>query len=588
MFLRRAIQTFTRQTAIQTPTRNPVAGSIEGGDWDLVDMRTGQMLTAGSYTDTGEPVTAEGAIGYHAWYRAISLIAQKSAAVPKLLYRQSENRKGSEEDREHKVFSLIHRKANTEQTAFQFWLQMAGHIASRGNGFAAIYRKPGAIPGTREISELIPMDPDKTHPIRKDGKLWYVCFPFGEQGQGFKFRSEEVLHFKGFGFDGLLGYPVWQIAANEIGLARAERRMQASRYRNSGRPSMILTSEGRLKPEAMNRLRSEWKSLYEGIDNAGKTIILTDGLKATPVSMTAEEMEQSGASQMSIAAISNYTGVPVSKLGGNKTYANVEQEDRAFINDGLDFYLNVQDDEAAAKLLTDEEREEQEMFIRSDREALIRPDIKTKFDLLRIGTAGRAILTPNEAREQIGYPPSDEKDADKLLTPLNMGMGGKKNDPTNPADDGPGRPAEDGSDEKSGGEDVDDDKLVAALAGAKEAARFALAHAATRMVKRIGQDAKRAAKSGNSFMAFISAIETNRQVFLSEFASAERITAAISEDNRPYKGEAADYLLLTLLNEWNSVAEQESAKTLAARVESLASDQLARLPQQVVNIFIEE
>lgn len=432
MFLSRAIE------ARRSEAR---AASSTGLIYDIGDMRTGRIISSALETETGEPVSAESAYWYHAWYRAICLIAQKCAAVPRYLYAPSTSRPGGRaRDETHPAYPLVAIQSNEEQTAFQFWLQMAGHVASRGNGYAWIWRESTVGPA----SELIPLDPDRTHAIRENGKLLYVCFPFGESGNGYKELASNILHFKGFGFDGLTGYPVWYIAAQEIGLARAERKLAASRFRNSGRPSMIIESARTLAVAVKNRIRDEWNKMYEGLSNAGKAAILDGGLKAVPISMTSEELGQAGAAAMSVQAISNYTGVPVSKLGGGKGFGSQEQEDRAFVNDGLSFFLNVLDDEATAKLIARIERD-RGYSVRSNLEALMRPDLTTKYNSLRTGTAGRPFIKPNEAREMLDLPPDNDPNSDKLLVPLNMGQGGPDNDPLNVSDPGPGKPSEDDS-----------------------------------------------------------------------------------------------------------------------------------------------
>ncbi len=512
-----------------------------------------------------EPQSGEAALSYHAWYRAIALIAQKVAAVPKHLLRRtgSPPNEGKERARDHTVYKLVNERANSEQTAFQFWLQMAGHVPSRGNGYAAIWRERGV------VTELIPMDPDRTYPVRYDGQLWYVVYPFGHQGDGIKIRPEDVLHFRGFGFDGICGYPVWSKAAEEIGLAKSQRKLEAARYKNSGRPAMLLQTDAKLNDATRERLRADWERMHVGLDNAGKTAILDNGLKATSVSMTAEDLEQAGATQMSIVAISNYTGVPVSKLGGGgRSYASQEQEDQAFVNDGLDFYFNVFEDEASSKLLTDEERAAG-YEVKANREALLRPATRDKFEVLRIATAGKPIMTQNEARKQIDLPPAEEEGADELGTPLNMGQGGIDNQPNDPASDGPGRPESEDPPPETGGE----------LA---EARRAAMVHATKKMVKRVAFHANRAAKDGSRFMAFVAELRVDhRAVFRSEFGPAEQVAGV-----KP--GEAADYLLETLILELNTVAGEATEKTLAAKVAALTADQAVRLPKELVHIFLED
>ena len=525
-----------------------------------------------------DPSSAEGALAYHAWYRAISLIAQKVAAVPKHLYRRTETAagEGKERARDHGVYRLVHERANEEQTAFQFWLQMAGHVPSRGNAYAAIYTVGG------KPVELIPMDPDRTYPVRKDGGLWYVVYPFGAEAgsKGIRLRSNEVLHFKGFGFDGLTGYPVWAKAAEEIGLARGQRKLEAARNKNSGRPAMLLQTDAKLDDKVKVRLREDWERMHVGLDNAGRTAILDNGLKAQSVSLSAEELGAAGATQMSITAISNYTGVPGSKLGATgRNYASQEQEDSAFVADGLDFYLNVFEDETSAKLLTTAERV-QGFEVKANREALLRPSIKDKFEVLRIATAGKPVMTQNEARKQIDLPPSEEEDADKLLTPLNMGQGGRANSPNDNADPGPGRP--EGSTAATRPTQPVRDRAV------RSAAETALKTSTKKLVKRVAFHAHRAARDAGKFVAFVDGIrEHHAAVFRSEFAAAEETATAATGSGKALTGQGAGWLLETLAAEFNAIANEATPKTLAASVAALVADQEVRLPKDIVHILLE-
>lgn len=564
MFLSRLLR--PRSPSSGTSRSEPGVAGQTGWWQPLIDA--GLIRLAGD----SEPASAEGALAYHAWYRAISLIAQKVASVPKHLYRRTvtDAGEGKERARDHAVYNLVNVRANAEQTAFQFWLQMAGHVPSRGNAYAAIYTVGG------RPAELIPMDPDRTYPVRKDGELWYVVYPFGAEpgAKGIRLRAKEVLHFRGFGFDGLVGYPVWAKAAEEIGLARGSTKLQGARYKNSGRPAMLLQTEAKLDDKAKKRLREDWERMHVGLDNAGRTAILDNGLKAQSVSMTAEDLDQSGAAQMSLTAIANYTGVPASKLGATgRNYASQEQEENAFVADGLDFYLNALEDEAGAKLLTDPERAAG-YEVKANREALLRPALRDKFEVLRIATAGKPVMTQNEARRMIDLPPSEEDDADKLLTPLNMGQGGSANKPVDNADPDPGRPA--------------GQKPPAPNPGMRTAAALALSTSAKKLVKRVAFHATRASKDPNKFLAFCGAIEAeHRGVFRAELLPAERACAIANRDSQPVDGQAADWLLASIANEFNAVAGEATAKTLEAKVASLTADQLVRLPKDAVHIFLE-
>lgn len=541
--------------ATRRPKTSSPAAAESGGWWQPFE-KAGLIQVS----DTGEPASAEGALAYHAWFRAISLIAQKVAAVPKHLLRRTSSAAGEGKDRarEHPVYGLVADRANAEQSAFQFWLQMAGHVASRGNGYAALWRVGG------RVTELIPMDPDRTHPVRAEGRLWYVVFPFGHEGDGIKLLSTEVLHFKGWGFDGLVGHPVWAKAKEEVALARGHQKMQSARYKNSGRPAMLLETDARLSDAAKVRLREDWERMHVGLDNAGKTAILDNGLKAKTVGMTAEELEQAGAAQMSLVAISNYTGVPVSKLGGSgRSYASQEQEDQAFINDGLDFWLNVLEDETGVKLLTDQERADG-YEVKANREALLRPAIKDKFEVLRVATAGKPVMTQNEARRQLDLPPADEPDADRLLTPLNMGQGGKANTPNDSTAPDPGRPAASAS---------------AAAPAAVAGARAVIEHAALKLTRRIAFHANRLSARPNEFLGWLDKVrEEHGGVFREELAPCEALAAALVADVATRAG-CADFALNWIHGRYSDLAARAGAKALPAAVAKEALDQEKFVPQ---------
>lgn len=531
-----------------------------------------------SVGDEGDPApsSGEGALAYHAWYRAISLIAQKCASVPKHLYRRTDSAagEGKVRVRDHLVNRLVSDRANAEQTAFQFWLQMAGHVPSRGNAYAAIWREGG------QVTELLPMDPDRTHPVRKDGRLWYVIFPFGHEGDGFRLKTEDVLHFRGWGHDGLVGYPVWAKARDEIGVALGNQKLQAARYKNSGRPSLLLETENKLDDKAKTRLRDDWERMHVGLNNAGRTAILDNGLKAKVVSMTAEELEQAGAAQLSIAAISNYTGVPASKLSATgRNYASQEQEDLSFVCDGLDFYLNVFEDEAAAKLLTDAERASG-FEVKANREALLRPDIKAKHEAARIAGGGRPWKTPNEIRLDFDMAPSEEEDAGKLLVPLNMGQGGRQNAPNDSADPGPGRPEGGSAGARTAARRIDPE--------VRAAAETALKTSAKKLVKRVAFHANRAAKDSARFMAFLDGLRAQHAaVFRAELLAAEETAAAANGDGKSLKGQGADWLFETVYLEFTTVSNEATPKTLAASVAALVADQEVRLPKDLAHILLE-
>lgn len=547
MFLARLIRGATRRSD------SPSAGN----PWWQPFIGAGYIREPGD----NDPASAEDALGYHAWFRAVSLIAQKCASVPRHVLRR--DGEGKQRAYEHPAYRLVADRANSEQTAFQFWLQMSGHVVSRGNGYAAIWRENGV------ATELIPLDPDETQPGRIDGALWYLAWPFGHSGDPIKISAADMLHFRGLGFDGIEGYPVWAKAAKEIGLANSQRELQEARNSNDGRVSLILSTDATLDDKTKTRYVEDWKRAHNGVGKSFKMALMDRGLKATPISMSAEELGQDGALQMSLVAISNYTGVPTSKLGASgKSYASQEQEDLAFVSDCLDFYLNLSDDESGAKLLSDDERAAG-YEVKSNRESLLRSSIKDKFEALLKATGGKPILTQNEARKKIDMPATSDDGADELGTPLNFGQGGMDNSPDNPNDPGPGRPEE-------------------KAAGAIPAARAVIEYTTARLVRRAAAQANRVSDKPAAFLDWLDSFKTKESAaFAAEFAPCERLAAAVAP-GVAWKDSPAECLLVGIHSRYAALAENTKAALLPSTVAKEGLDQERCIPQTMSGLMLGE
>ncbi len=186
---------------------NPSVPLSEAGDWFYDAL-------GGHRSSSGIRVNRKTALTYSYVWRAANLISRDVARVPlRLLKVAGETR---EPDLAHPSYSLLRRKPNTEMTAFIFKQTLMAHVLLEGNGYAYINRLGDGRPAPWQDDGLIPLMPDRTWPVRENGQLFYVTqLP----GGGYrKLLKENVLHFKGLGFDGLIGYSVIRKAADSWGL----------------------------------------------------------------------------------------------------------------------------------------------------------------------------------------------------------------------------------------------------------------------------------------------------------------------------------------------------------------------------------
>lgn len=567
MFLNRLLSGNSIRAA--TP-ENPSFNLNDVAAWDALDARP---------SHTGESVSAESVLTWSAWWRGVTLLAKYVAKCPLHVYRNTdpESEFGSVVDKSHPAYYLLRWQPNESMTAFDFRMALTGHAVNRGNGYAYIFRN-GPTP-----VELVILDPDSTEPmLSSDGRLWYVTTIDGEDR---KMPAADVYHVKGFGFDGLRGYPLWQMAKQCIALGLSAEKFKATRFKNAARPGVVLESPNRVDDKAKNRLRDDWERMHSGLENAHRTAVLDNGLKASTLTFSAEQMQEVEQSGLLIRDAANFLGVPSSKLGDTAgiKYASKEQDDQSLLDDGVDYWFCAFEAEARAKLLSEEEKRTSSHLVEFNREALIRTDLAATANYLRTALAGRPWITPNEARDRVRMQPSDDPDADKLMTPLNMGQGGADNQPDNTSDTPPGRPSQDG-----GGESPPPTPQPPADSEALRAtAAAALTDVTRRMVRRVGHQASRAAKDPAKFMAWLAAFESDERGVIAEAFAPARSLVLVAKGEPPdsigYVIAAA--FMLSVRVEFGNLADTVNVKQLPDAVSKLVADQETRLPAYLVDLF---
>src|ERR1019366_4610558 len=142
-------------------------------------------------------ISTQTALSYSPFWRGVNLISRDVGKLP--LHIDRRIKRGWENAPEHAGYNLLRHKPNDVMTAMVFRQTMQGHALTEGNGYAYIFRDEGAAP-----KELVILDPNRVTPVRANGVLWYVYeFASGEKR---KLIWTDIIHIKGFSYDGLVGY----------------------------------------------------------------------------------------------------------------------------------------------------------------------------------------------------------------------------------------------------------------------------------------------------------------------------------------------------------------------------------------------
>ncbi|HEY1190438.1 MAG TPA: phage portal protein, partial [Gemmata sp.] len=277
-------------------------------------------LTGGAETNSGVKVTHTKALGLSAIWRGVNLIAGDLGRHHFGIYSAKPGLgEAKTPDPFHPAARLM-RKPNDYMTPFTFRQTLQAHALLYGNGYAYIQRSElDASP-----LALLPLDPARTWPVRVNGELWYVTQTDGpirgrrrkNPGAWVKIPASDMLHIKGLGFDGLVGYPVLKILRETIGGAIAARDYGARYFKNDASPGIVIQVPAGMQDKAIENLRRTWGALHKGFRNAHEIAILRDGVTLANYSKaSARDAQMLESRAFDAREIANVLGVPPHKVG---------------------------------------------------------------------------------------------------------------------------------------------------------------------------------------------------------------------------------------------------------------------------------
>lgn len=295
------------------------------------------------------------------------------------------------------ALSRIMRRPNDYQSISDFLLNLSRRLYARGEGFAVAIRNARS-----EISELHLMR-DGVPYIGDDGSIFYSLS--GNEIAERRFNlyypipARDVLHVRlHTPRHPLKGESPIVSTTLDLAMAGALMNQQVAFYLNQARPSFMLETDERLTSEQTMQLRELWDLQTKGA-NAGGTPILTWGLKAKAVTMTAEDSQIAEMLKMSEQNVALAFRIPLQIFGiGGTPFASTEALMASWKSSGLGFALNHI--EEAFGLLFGLKGQPDE-YLELDTNALMRSAYKERIEALARGVIS-GIYSPDEARASEG------------------------------------------------------------------------------------------------------------------------------------------------------------------------------------------
>ncbi|MBL3669055.1 phage portal protein [Streptomyces sp. M2CJ-2] len=254
----------------------------------------------GAQSDAGVAVSETTALRASPVYRAVSLIAGVSAALPLPAYKD-----GTRE----KVRSELLKNPHPDLTPVELWRFAYTYRVLWGNTYIQKVRD-----GAKQVRELWPLSADRVHVDRvkpseanPSGKLFDVTDDWGVRHV---LTPYEILHIPGLGYDGLTGCSPVRLAMQGIGLAQAAEKSAARLFGSGNMIGGVLQTEQRLDPDQAARLKERWKAKMSGVHNSHEIAVLDSGASYKPVAMPNTDAQFLESRQFQVLEIARMFGVP--------------------------------------------------------------------------------------------------------------------------------------------------------------------------------------------------------------------------------------------------------------------------------------
>ena len=333
-------------------------------------------------------VGSTSALSFTPVYRATTLIANDIARTPAEFSNHSLER--------------IWESPNRYQSGFDFRRQLMMNVLLFGNAFALINRRNNG-----EVYELVCLHSNSIQMVVDGPTPYYKHSTYG------KIALEDMLHLRANNIDGMWGQSPINLCRTALVIALNQENNVKKNAENGGLPNLAFVSQGPMNQAARQGMLNEFMKNHTGT-NAGKPFIASENMRIEKLTSTSVASDMDLARRWSVSDVSRMFGVPTSYLADTQgsVYGSMEFMSRMYLDSCLSHWFAMLSSEWEMKM------GEEPLF---DTDRITRPTMTETFNALRTGVES-GVISRNEARAYIDYPPEDGLDG--FILAKNMGTGG--------------------------------------------------------------------------------------------------------------------------------------------------------------------
>lgn len=385
----------------------------ELADWvgvsrqDGVNFRT-NMVTLSEYQDSGSGGTG-GVLALSAAWACVNLLAGTIASLPLMVYRTDRDGRRSVAG-DHPLYRVLHDSPNADQTAVDFWEFVCACLEMHGNSYCEVERSGDG----RVIALSPPLVPEAVSVQRiGNGDLEYRW----SEGQRPRRETQaRILHIRGFGGSPLGGLSTLSFGRQAFGMARSIERAARATFANGVRSSGVMSSDKAFTKDQRTSAEELLQEKYAGAMNAGRPMLLDNGLKWQSISINPEDAQMLESRAFSVEEICRFFGVPPHMVGHTEKTTSwgtgLEQQTLGFQKFTLRRRLKRIEQALEKQLLTAADRAAG-VTIEFNLEGLLRADSKSRAEFYNAGLQN-GWFTINEVRGLENMPPVEGGDVPRM------------------------------------------------------------------------------------------------------------------------------------------------------------------------------
>jgi HK97 family phage portal protein len=267
---------------------------------------------------SGQSVTLASALEVTAVLGCVRVVSEDVAQVPLKLFRKRRDG-GSDEATDHPLSDLLNVGPNDWQTGFDFIENLVIQAALGGNFYSFKNKVRG------DIKELLPFPPGTVTETWSNFVPTYSCVT--SSGAQQDFPAQAIWHVRGPSLDTKTGMAAIRMAREAIGLAMATEEAHAKLHANGAQASGMYSVDKTLDEKQYKAL-SNWIATQIAGENRSKPLVLDNGAKWTPISMSGVDAQHLETRRHQIEEICRALRVMPIMIGHadkTATYASAEQ-----------------------------------------------------------------------------------------------------------------------------------------------------------------------------------------------------------------------------------------------------------------------